>query len=284
MKKIIKKILKIKVFKVILCLLENIIKLISLKFRLLIENKLFNPYDFWEKNRENYLNQVKLIDDFVEKYNLKYSELSMLELGPGGFLWVPLFLKSKWLQSYYTIDEINHFEYLDGKAISLYNKVDDTFLKNNWIDQNYVHVLSYSALDIQQLESSIDFVFSNAVYEHIHDVEESIKQMSMVTKSWWYWLHTIDFRDHIFDKKSLFFLTIPQWLFKFLFGKCWAYVNRLRYSQIKDLFEKYWFKIMDNLQLELFDDKQIKKYPNLKKCYKHVDLTVAVARFIVKKV
>lgn len=280
---IIKKILKIKIFKVCLCVLENIIKSISLNFRKKIELKFYNPYDFGEKNLENYKNQAVYFFDYCKKYNIELNWKSVLELWPWWFLWFWSYIKKYWVEKYYAIDDINHFENLSKKNLEMYKLIDNTMIVWNSFDDKYVKILSYSNEGIDLSNESIDVVFSNAVYEHVSDPDSSIWEISRLTKKWWYWIHTIDFRDHIFDQQSLYFLTISDKIFNFLFKNAWAWVNRKRYSDFVKMFEKYWFEILEIEIINKFDEITINKYKNQLNKYSNTDLKNVSARFIVKK-
>lgn len=257
MKKIIEKILKIKPFKVLLCVIENIIKAFSVSLWKKIENKVFNVYNFDKSNIEYYklvyLKFKNLISEYW--YELKWKKL--LELWPGWFLWVWAFLKNDLLEQYYVIDDINHFEKIDKKTIELYNEISDNFIVDSIFNSDYLKLLNYSNNKINIWESKLDIVFSNAVYEHIKNPLESIKELSRITKKWWIWVHEIDFRDHIFNQKSLFFKKIPNFLFNLLFWNCWAWVNRLDYNDFIKIFEDNWFEIIKTVDYKYWDSDYI---------------------------
>jgi len=96
MKGLIKKLLKIKLVKVSLCVFENLIKLIYLPFWKIVEKKLYNPYDFGDDNIENYKKQYEYFISFCEKNWVNLNWKSLLELGPGWFLWFWAFIKKHW--------------------------------------------------------------------------------------------------------------------------------------------------------------------------------------------
>lgn len=284
MKSFINKILNIKPIKVLLCIIENIIKSINLNLWKLIERKFFNPYDFWKTNIDH---TKKLYDDILEiskKFNYELNNKNVLELWPGWFLWVWAFLKKEWISKYYVIDEINHFEKLDKKNIELYNEIDKSILIWNNFDWNYIKQLEYSSNWLPLKDNFIDIVFSNAVYEHVNEPWESIKELSKITKQWWIWIHIIDFRDHIFNQKSLYFLTIPNFLFNFLFKKSWAWVNRKRYTDFVKYFKDNWFEILDCKFNNDFIQWEEKKYKKLLEKISKKDLLISDAQFIVKKI
>ena len=92
-------------------------------------------------------------------------------------------------------------------------------------------------------------------------------------------MHQIDYRDHIFSQKSLFFLEIPDLFFDFFFKNTGMWVNRLRHSQWIDL-----FKTLNNLKT-IKIDKQISDLPLIKKQSQSTteDTETTSALFILKK-
>lgn len=257
MSSLIKKLLKIKAIKVILCIVENIIKHISTKLWQKIEHKLYNAYDFGKDNITHTQKLYEKIKNITDKFDFELNHKKILELWPWAFLWVGAFLKKEWISEYNIIDDINHFEKLDKKAIKLYQEIDKNILDWDSFDTTYVKQLQYNKEGLPLDGNSIDLIFSNAVYEHVDDPQSSIKELSRVTKKWWLSIHTIDFRDHIFDQKSLFFLSLPTWLFNFLFKKAGAWVNRKRYDDFINYFEQNWFEILDTDVHEYINKQKI---------------------------
>ena len=88
---------------------------------------------------------------------------------------------------------------------------------------------------------SIDFIFSNAVLEHVFDLNLAIKKISMLLKKGGYTIHQVDLRDHFYirEKCYLNFLRYSPKFWKF-FGD----TNRCRISEYINLFEKYNFEII----------------------------------------
>jgi SAM-dependent methyltransferase len=58
--------------------------------------------------------------------------------------------------------------------------------------------------------SSFDFVFSNAVGEHLYDVKKSFRQLYRITRPGGFGLHQIDFRDHRGFDRPLEFLLLEE--------------------------------------------------------------------------
>lgn len=279
----IKKLLKIKSIKVFLCFIENIIKSISIKLWKVLENRLYNPYNFGKKSIEYSKWLYEKILKYTKKYNFNLEGKKFLELWPGGFLWLWAYLKKEWISKYFVIDEIKHFDKLDKKTISLYEKIDPSFLKNNFFDKDFVNILEYWKNWIPLEDNSIDLCFSQSVYEHVKNPEESIKDLARITKTWWIHIHHIDFKDHIIDRESLFFLKIPKKIFDLLFYNSWAWVNRKRSSDFETYFKNAWFEILDIVTISEHNNVLIRKYKKLLKKYSENDLKKWWATFIIKK-
>lgn len=286
MKNFIQKLLKIKAIKVLLCVKENFIKLISPKLWIWIENKLYNPYDFDEENIKRSKYQYGLVQKYADKYNVNLDKAQVFEIWPWGFLGLWAFLQKNWVQKYYVLDNINHFD-LTQKNIDLYNKINPNFLKNNKIDPDYTKVLSYNKdNDILIETESTDVVFSNAVFEHIHDITKAIDEIYRITKKWWISIHTIDYRDHIFDQQKLWFLRFPQFWFDALFYRAGARTNRKKHFFYRDYFEKLGFEILEtitNTKPE-YTEEEIQRYPDLLKKYDKEDLRISTCLFVLRKI
>ncbi len=284
MKNFIQKLLKIKAVKVFLCIKENYIKLISPKLWNWIETKLYNPYDFDEENILRSKEQYSLLKKYTDKYGINLNNEQVFEIWPGGFLGLWAFLKNDWVKKYFVLDNLNHFD-LTQKNIDLYNKINPDFLKENKIDQNYTEVLTYNKQnDILIKTESIQVVFSNAVFEHIHDIDKSLDEIYRITKKWWLSIHTIDYRDHIFDQWWLWFLKIPQFWFDLLFFRAGARTNRKKHFFYRDYFEKLGFEVLESIDnTPRYPDIELQKNSDLFKKYDKEDLQRATCLFVLKK-
>jgi SAM-dependent methyltransferase len=66
-------------------------------------------------------------------------------------------------------------------------------------------------------DDSCDFVVSNAVVEHLYDLDASFAQLYRVTRPGGYNLHQVDFRDHRNFDKPLEYLLLDDELFRLTF-------------------------------------------------------------------
>jgi SAM-dependent methyltransferase len=139
-------------------------------------------------------------------------------------------------------------------------------------------------------EQSIDFIFSNAVFEHLYDLKAAFAHLARITRPGGFGLHQVDFRDHRDLSRPLEHLLLSDREFSRVFNEenseCG---NRFRPGEMRRLLESVGFEITDflpNLDVEegylkefLERLRQAKKsrYCN----YRAEDLRCASAIFIV---
>lgn len=132
------------------------------------------------------------------------------------------------------------------------------FIKNGEIDSRYI--LSINKDLTEENIKNVDFIFSNSVLEHIRDVEDNIRAMSLCLNKNGYMLHNIDLRDHYnFNKPFLFYKYSDNTWNKYLTKEGISYTNRWRYDDFVKTFLKNGFKIiyekktkaqLDNIKLD----------------------------------
>lgn len=282
MKKIIEFLLKIKATKVTIAIMSSIIQWISPSLWKKIEAHFYNPYDFDERNIEYSKWIFTKVVDFCKKYNFPIEGKDFLELGPGGFLGTGAFLKRAGVASYSVIDSVNHFEKLDAKTIRYYQTIDPSFLNGDMFNNEFVHILKYTEQGIQCADESVDVVFSNAVYEHVSNPAESIQDLARITRKGGIGIHQIDYRDHIFDQKSLFFLTVPKFLFDLLFKNCGGWTNLKRHSFFRETFIQNGFEILEEIPQSEYTSQHVVKYRK-KLSISLEDASTSSACFVVRK-
>ncbi len=67
---------------------------------------------------------------------------------------------------------------------------------------------------------SVDVVFSNAVVEHLYDLDESFAQLYRITRPGGFNLHQVDFRDHRDFSRPLEYLLLSEADFQEEFARC----------------------------------------------------------------
>lgn len=178
----------------------------------------------------------------------------------------------------YLLDSAEHV-FLNENIINAYKEIYPESIKDSGLNKNKLEVLNYKSSSIPLVNESCDIIYSNAVLEHVKDAEKTIAECYRVLKRSGIMMHQIDFRDHIFDQKSLFFLKLPKFIFDFLFSNIGGWVNRLRYSDWKSIFSKYNLKVRfeNKEQDDIFTPKAI-----LRK-YSKEDIEVTGALFVLEK-
>lgn len=101
-------------------------------------------------------------------------------------------------------------------------------------------------------DNSIDISLSNAVFEHLYDVEQAIHELFRVTRPGGTGYHQIDFRWHRDFDNPLEYCTFTEEAFLDIAADCnYECGNRLRYSEFQAFFEQAGF-VVDDFQGNLF--------------------------------
>lgn len=282
--KIIRKLLNNVFIRVFVWIWANIIQSISPKLWNIIEKKVFNPYVFWWNNISYTKELSEKIVALCKKYNIEIKWNNFLELWPGGFLWVWWHLKKHGISKYFALDIVNHFENVDNNTLELYKKIDSSLVVNWKLNNDFFNILIYSNKKIPIEDNSIDISFSHYVYEHVDSPFDSLKEISIVTKIWWYWIHEIWYLDHIFNPESLFYRIIPEKLFTFLFKKSWGWVNFKTHYFFRKNFKELWYEINNEEVISEYSKENMIKYKKLLNKYEYDDLKVSKAIFVIKKI
>jgi len=93
---------------------------------------------------------------------------------------------------------------------------------------------------------SVDLVISNAVFEHLYDLQSAFAHLARITKPGGLGLHQVDFRDHRDYSRPLDYLLLSQKEFTIEFrerhGECG---NRFRPREMWQLFESAGFEVKE---------------------------------------
>ncbi|MFA6012450.1 MAG: class I SAM-dependent methyltransferase [Desulfobacteraceae bacterium] len=254
-----------------------------------LEKYVFNIYHFGKDHNKYSQDQfTDLINSLSGHTSLRGK--TILEIGPGGSVGLGLLTLKHGAGKYIAIDVGNHLK-TDSKLYTDYSRLlQDDKLINRLINKlngkyifnpniiNILNINQYSTYDLP--DNSADIIYSNAVLEHIHDLNLCFQEMSRVLKPGGYMNHVVDLRDHIFSKDSLFFLTIPEFWLHRLFGNTGAYINRKRYSYYLRLFSKFDLKVL-SLRKQYTYDGTIN--PALLIKYKKGDLKLLSFNIVLRK-
>ncbi|MCT7958199.1 methyltransferase domain-containing protein [Laspinema palackyanum] len=179
-----------------------------------------------------------------------------LELGPGDSLFSAIVTKAFGGSSSYLVDtgdyatqDIDSYkimaEFLDQKELA----VDSTW--TNWqsvsdiLESCSAHYLTSGLSSLKSIpDNSVDFIWSQAVLEHIrkHEFLVLMQELRRIIKNTGSCSHVIDLKDHLGG--NLNSLRFPEkiWESDFMV-KSGFYTNRIRYSEMIDLFQEANFQI-----------------------------------------
>jgi len=210
---------------------------------------------------------------FNHHYSKVKNDLSnnfvLCEVGPGDSLYSGFigkcFGSSKAIlvdDGTYATKEIKHYENLQKYLINNHqigNQIDLTGDFDSLLNKNNIEYLSNGLESLKKLKTnSIDFLFSNAVLEHIpiNIFVEMQKEIYRIIKPTGIISHTIDLRDHLGGGLNNLRFSNLVWESN-LFKNSGFYTNRLRFSQIIKIFEDIGYDIDINI-IEKWDNLPIR--------------------------
>lgn len=185
----------------------------------------------------------------------KHSAFVALELGPGDSLLSALIAKSFGASMTYLIDT-GDYAVSDGRfyqdmlkkvAVEGFSDVTRRQITDRRsflcaCDATYLTrgVESFSEIP----DASVDFIFSQAVLEHVRhaEFEEFIRQMRRVLRSDGVCSHRIDLRDHLGGALNNLRFSSRVWESKFM-AKSGFYTNRFSYSEMLEIFRCNGFNV-----------------------------------------
>ncbi len=226
--------------------------------RLPISNKYWHKIGLFRHGGMDKFQYSKIIfHRHVDHFERPLTNASILEMGPGNSVATGVFSYLLGCRKTYLID---HGDYITRDMLFYRNLLDNIEGDQRSIDHikqaiSFDELCSISnieyftnGLDSLKLipDKSIDFIFSNAVLEHIRkkDFQNTIHEMHRILKEDGISSHEIDLRDHL--NRSLNHLRFSEriWESK-LFVKSGFYTNRIRFDEMMDIFksEKFIVKV-----------------------------------------
>lgn len=154
-------------------------------------------------------------------------------------------------------------------------------------DSTHLYYLHNKRKLIAIQDETVDLVVSNAVLEHVSDLEELFREMARTMKPGAVMVHAADLGPHQLDIRTpLDFLTIPEWLWKIMTSHRGA-PNRARKSQYEMLLRKYFFEILRFKVTEHFTQTDIDiitaKVPQLRETVSEEDISCRSILFSARK-
>ena len=174
----------------------------------------------------------------------------VLELGPGDSLLSALFGRALHARRVYLVDvgpfasqDVKRFE--DGCAFLRQRGLEPPALDGCVTVAEVLRVCqaSYMTSGLEDLRriptGSVDFVFSQAVLEHVrrHELPETLAEIRRVMTPNGLASHTVDLQDHLGGALNNLRFSTRDWESEFM-ARSGFYTNRVRYSEMLDLFRR----------------------------------------------
>lgn len=190
--------------------------------------------------------------DYVSS-RVSLKNFTVLEMGVGDSLFTAIVAYAFGARMCYLIDTSDYA----SSNISAYKKMVQYIYEKEMPTPNTkeVDTLSdllvkcnacYKTKGLESLRSipdkSVDFIFSQAVFEHIRKQElpETLKQMRRIITDRGVCSHSVDLKDHLGGKLNSLRFSEKIWESDF-FAKSGFYTNRIRYGKMLELFREAGF-------------------------------------------
>jgi len=230
-------------------------------------------------NREKFLNEISIfsseptMEEPIYAYNTFKEHLNRakpekgfvsLELGPGTSLFSGMISWALGGSTSYLVD-VGDFALKD---IQLYQAMADFLNKKGLPSPNLqnaeslksvlescsAHYLVSGLSSLQAIPNeSVDFIWSQAVLEHIRKAEflDIMRELRRIIRNQGVCTHYVDFKDHLDCALNNLRFSEPIWESDFM-ARAGFYTNRIRYSQMLELFEKAGFEV-EVLEVQRWD-------------------------------
>jgi len=236
----------------------------------------------------------------IQKIGFSLAGKKILELGPGSDFGPQLIFAS--LGAKVTVadrflapwDQHYHPQFYrmlrarwDGPAPAL-----DAVIEANGYPSEAIGQIALAGEQLNRVPAgSFDFVLSNAVLEHVHDLPQVARNLALITRSPGLNMHQIDFRDHSDFSRPLEFLLLSDRAHAEIFrrrnGECG---NRLRASEASLHFQAAGFAVDAIEQNGLADENYLREFlPRLRQSrsvyrdWPAEDLRIISALFTLRK-
>jgi predicted SAM-dependent methyltransferase len=220
-------------------------------------------YSFWKKlalfehgNMDNCIYAYEIFKQHFERVGgINKKGFVSLELGPGDSLLSAMVSRAFGGASSYLVDVgafasidlqpyLDMASFLEAKGLPTINIDSSNSLEEVMIACN----AQYSTLGLSSLrnipEQSVDFIWSNAVLEHIKraDFLDILRELRRIIRSNGVCSHQIDLRDHMGGALNHLRFSEQVWESDFM-ANSGFYTNRIPYSEMLNLFRKAEFMV-----------------------------------------
>lgn len=187
---------------------------------------------------------VKYCQDVYRLYlahlvpGLELKGMRVLEVGPGRSLGVSLLFVLGGAKQVYAVDRFNCLSSSDDSRCL--KRLEPEY-------ERYLKRVEYIILPIEHLAKrgidEVDLIVSNAVLEHVSDLEQTIKTFHSLLSPNGMMIHKIDFRAHnrFLKRGPLYFLTYSSALWKMMGNNIGA-PNRMRPPDYKNILQRSGFE------------------------------------------
>ncbi len=245
-----------------------IIKLIASKFpplkKLLLLLGFFNP---GPRGRSIVERHIKTFNNFYSSgLGFKSKISSICELGPGesNYSFIPATHHN--IKNLDLIDvkkcryKFERLSYNDLKSLN-YKEIENIIYKTHKNTKENKFIYQDKGLNSLNFlkDNFYDFVFSNSVMQHIskREVNETINNLSRISKLNSIHIHYIDFRDCFSGKKNNLIFNDDIWESKIIYNSGF-YTNRIQFSDFLDIFKVNGLKVLD-IQIKRFKEMPISR-------------------------
>lgn len=230
-------------------------------------------YNFWKKltlfrhgEMDNPRYAYDVFKNHFDKvtFSRKSENFVVLELGPGDSLFSAMIAYAFGASSIYLVD-VDDFvssdmkpyfsmaNYLKENGLITPKMVDATSLKR-LLELCNAKYMTSGILSLRTIpDQSVDFVWSQAVLEHIRrsGFTSMMTELRRVIRTDGICSHCIDFRDHLGGALNNLRFSERFWESDFI-AKSGFYTNRIRYSEMLEIFEQSGFNI-EATEVEFWD-------------------------------
>ncbi len=228
--------------------------------------------EFGNTIEEMYLHNVNVAQLYAKNYGGDLNNKVVLEVGTGFTRATMLYMiKECNLKKAYCYDRFNCLHENDDKIIQKYDL--EPYLEK----LEYISGVNEELLKIEH--SSIDYVVSNAVLEHVDTLELLFDVLSKLLKTEGEMYHKVDLRCHNRFKKhgELYFHTFSDAFWNMMGGNI-GQPNRKLLKEYLSLFDDFDLVCSTNV-FEQFSDEELKKAESYLNNANIHDYKVAVAEF-----
>ncbi len=194
-----------------------------------------------------------------------------VELGPGDSVFSAIIAKAFGGSSSYLVDlgdyatqDIESYKkmakFLEEKGLAVDSKYTNWQSVSDILESCSAHYLTSGLSSLKSIpDNSVDFIFSQAVLEHIrrHEFLDVMKELRRIIKNTGYCSHMIDLKDHLGGNLNHLRFSEKIWESDFMV-KSGFYTNRIRYSEMLDLFQEANFQIT-SIEIKKWDKLAISR-------------------------